>query len=80
MLSAQEAESLLSELCTRLGFCLPPDAQRRLRENPPADVLGFTDAVFIAEGMDPSTADRKLHRQVRAVVAEAFRRSETPPR
>jgi hypothetical protein len=76
MLSTQEASALLALLCTRLGFCLPPAAEKRLTEHPPADVLEFTAAVFIAEGLDPSTADRRVYRQVRAVVSEAFRRSQ----
>ena len=79
MLSAKEATALLSILCTRLGFCLPPDADARLTEAPPPDVQQFTAAVFIAEGLDPSTADRRVYRQVKALVAEAFRRSEERP-
>ena len=43
---------------------------------PPPDVRLFIAAVFIAEELDPSTADRKLYRQVKAVVAAAFRRSD----
>jgi hypothetical protein len=76
MLSTQEASALLALLCTRLGFCLPPAAEKRLTEHPLADVLDFTAAVFLAEGLDPSTADRRIYRQVKEVVAEAFRRSE----
>jgi hypothetical protein len=76
MLTQTEAAALLSLLCTRLGFCLPSDANVRLTEAPPPDVPHFTEAVFLAEGLDPVTADRKLYRQVKAVVAEAFRRSE----
>lgn len=76
MLTRKEAAALLSVLCTRLGFCLPSDAEERLTAAPPPDVRLFTAAVFIAEGLDPSTADRKLYRQVKAVVADAFRRSD----
>ncbi|HYI10836.1 MAG TPA: hypothetical protein VEK57_17380 [Thermoanaerobaculia bacterium] len=76
MLSTKEAAALLSRLCTRLGFCLPPDAEARLTQEPPSDVHEFTAAVFIAEGLDPSTADRKVYRQVKAMVEEAFHRSE----
>jgi hypothetical protein len=47
-----------------------------LTESPPSDIAGFTDAVFTAEGMDPTTADGHLYRQVKATIAEAFRRSE----
>lgn len=76
MLTEQQAESLLFKLCVDLGFCLPPDVQGRLINAPPADVGGFVDAVFVAEGLDPHTADRHLYRQVRAMVAEAFQKSE----
>ena len=76
MLSAKEVAALLSSLCTRLGFCLPSDAQKRLTEEPPPDAHQFTVAVFIAEGLDPATAERRIYRQVEAMVAEAFRRSD----
>ena len=77
MLSPHETEVLLDKLCVTLGFCLPPNAYEALKENPPADITRFTDAVFVAEGFtDPATADRHLYRRVRAMVAEAFGRSE----
>jgi len=69
VLSPREVQSLL-------GFCLPPDAEAHLKQTPPSDIVSYTDAVFTAEGLDPSTADRHLYRQVKAVVAEAFRKSE----
>jgi hypothetical protein len=75
MLSRREVEVLLSKLCIDLGFCLPPDDQKRLAEQPPVDAHAFTDAVFSAEGLDPTTADRHLYRQVRDMVLEAFRDS-----
>lgn len=56
----------------RLGFCLPPVERQRLAENPPREVLAFTDAVFVAEEMDPVIGDRHLYRQVRELVREAF--------
>jgi hypothetical protein len=80
MLSAREVQSLLGRLCADLGFCLPPDAQERLQQAPPATADDFTLAVFLAEGLDPSTADRTLYRKVQAAIAAAFRRSETEGR
>jgi hypothetical protein len=56
MLSSKEAASLLSSLCSRLGFCLPGDARARLTEEPPPEVHQFTAAVFMAEGLEPPTA------------------------
>jgi hypothetical protein len=60
-------ESLLDELCVDLGFCLPPDERLRLQDAPPRDVDAFTDAVFVAEGLDPRL-DKRLRRQVRERV------------
>ena len=76
-LSSPQVEALLYELCVVLGFCLPPDEQARLRESLPTEVDAFTDAVIRAEGLDPH-ADIPLHlrRDVRARVAEHFRKAE----
>lgn len=78
-MSASEVESLLSELCVKLGFCLPPEARARIAANPPPNVTELTNTVFAAEGLDPSTADRHLYRQVRTLVAAAFRTGEVEP-
>ena len=62
-----DVQRLLNDLCVKLGFCLPPDEQRRLGESPPGTVDSFTDAVLEAEGMgDMSYTDTR--RQVREVV------------
>lgn len=71
-----EPQQLLDRLCVELGFCLPPLEQQRLVDNPPTEVLAFTDAVFRAEELDPETADRHLYRQVRDMISEAFQRAE----
>jgi predicted nucleic acid-binding protein len=76
MLSTDETAWLLYDLCIKAGFCLSSDAQKRLQEDPPSDVDGFTAAVFIEEELDPSTADKRLYRGVRTLVADAFHRSE----
>jgi hypothetical protein len=60
-------QRLLDELCVRLGFCLPPRAQTRLRQSPPLDPDEFTDAIFAAERMDPRLYLHLRH-DVRAVV------------
>jgi len=66
-------QQLLDELCIKLGFCLPPNEQRRLREAPPAKIDDFTDAVFEAEGMRDMHYTQ-LHRQVREVVDQHMSR------
>ncbi|MFG1798408.1 hypothetical protein [Nocardia sp. NPDC049149] len=63
--------SLLDNLCVDLGFCLPLDEKSRLCTSPPKDVDSFTDAVFVAEGMDPS-GDKRLRELVRQKVMHAF--------
>ena len=76
-LSPNQVQALLSELCVVLGFCLPPIEQARLQASPPTEVDAFTDAVIRAEGLD-RYADIPLHlrRDVRARVAEHFRKAE----
>lgn len=76
MINEKEAGKLLDKLCVKLGFCLPPDDIARIKKNPPSDAIAFTDVVFIAEGLDPTTADRHLYRQVRNMVADAFWQAE----
>jgi hypothetical protein len=76
MLGERRTRQLLNDLCVELGFCLPPEDVERLASAPPADVVTFTDAVFSAEGLPPETADRHLYRQVRDLVAAAFRETD----
>ena len=72
VLTHDEVMALLSKLCIRLGFCLPADKQLFLASAPPEDIDEFTQAVFVAEGLDPTTSERQLYNQVRQVVAHAF--------
>jgi hypothetical protein len=72
-------ERLLDNLCAELGFCLPPAEKARLVASPPASVDEFTDAVFIAEGLDPELADKRLWRQVRDRVTAHFHQMEASP-
>ncbi len=66
-------EQLLDKLCVEMGFCLSPAEQSRIVASPPGSVEAFTDAIFVAEGLDPHLADRHLWRQVRDRVAQHFR-------
>jgi len=70
---------LLYELCVNLGYCLPPADQRRLVEAPPSDVDSFTDAVLIAEGLDPEL-NKQGRRAVRDLVAKHFGEEPTAER
>ena len=76
VLTEREVRLLLQRLCADLGFCVPPAIQQQFVEHPPSTVREFTDAVFVAEGLDPSAAPRHLYRQVQALVAGAFVQSE----
>jgi hypothetical protein len=75
MPSRDQIESLLYDLCVTYGFCLPETENEKLVDDPPGTVDAFTDAVYRAEGMDPSDPTprlRQLHEKVRARVAETF--------
>ena len=71
-----EAEALLYTLCVELGFCLQAPHCDRLCDDPPDTVSAFADAVVLAEGMNVTTIDRHLYRQVRDCIAEAFQRAQ----
>lgn len=71
-LSSSQVGALLHDLCVAYGFCLPPQENERLKAEPPIGADAFTDAVFVAEGMDP-WGDLHLRRLVRNRVAKAFR-------
>ena len=74
-LSTREREKLLGEICVVLGLCLPQEGYDALHDNPPARLSEFVDAVFRYEGLDPETADLRLKRQVRDMIAKANRQS-----
>jgi hypothetical protein len=46
------AELALGELCSRLGYCLPPDLAAAILASPPPDAESLVDAVLAAEGRD----------------------------
>jgi hypothetical protein len=72
MLTEREFDQLLNTLCVGYGFCLPPEAENKLKDETPQEAVAFTNAVFTLEGLDPATADRRLYRKIKAVVAAAF--------
>ncbi len=76
-LSETEVKLLLYELCVRLGFCLPQEAQRQLEHNPPIEVEAFADAVYASEGADPA-AHPYIRRQVCECIAAHFARRPVP--
>lgn len=80
MASRIDVGHLLYELCTELGFCLPPEAQARLIEDPPDSVDAFTDAVIVAEGMDPAAVQKRIRRDVRSGGCSSLRGCSMRPR
>jgi hypothetical protein len=79
MLNTRQLDWLLEDLCTKLGFCLPPEAQRRLHENQPQSVASFVEAVFRVEGLDPAH-EQRLRREVHSMIADAFARADASVR
>ncbi len=73
-LSASEIDWLLHQACVDLGYCLPPIENERIRNNPPATTDKFTDAIMVAEGLEPQY-NSKLRKSLRALVANYFDRS-----
>ncbi len=71
MPSTDDLETLLGVLCAELGFCFHGDTYDRLVDTPPPDAAAFTDAVFRAGGLDP-TSNRSLYDQVQFRVAQVF--------
>ena len=51
----RELQALLDELCVDLGFCLPPDDQKRIISVPYYDAEGFTSEVFAAEKINTNS-------------------------
>jgi hypothetical protein len=72
MKSMKRIESLLEELCVEHGFCVPPEARKRLAFHPPGDIDEFTDAVIKVEGLDPLDIPEGMRCGVRDVVAKYF--------
>jgi hypothetical protein len=64
------AELALSELCSKLGYCIPPDEQEAILANPPADEEAFVDAVLIAEGRDLNVVLRQERRPMLDIVTK----------
>ena len=71
MPTTDDLETLLEVLCAEFGFCFHGETYDRLVDTPPADAAAFTDAVFLAHGLDP-TGHAGLYSQVHFRVARVF--------
>jgi hypothetical protein len=75
MPSRDQIKSLLRDLCVTYGFCLSSKEKEKLINDPPNTVDEFTDAVYRAEGMNPSDSTprgQRLREKVRTCVAKTF--------
>jgi hypothetical protein len=72
-----KADFLLEQLCADLGFCLRPEDREKLSNSLPHSADEFTDAVRLAEGFDPSFADKHLRRQIHDRVTKYFINAES---
>lgn len=63
------AELALGELCTRLGYCLPPDEGEAILANPPPDAESFVQAVLQVEFRDAPYIEEAHKSEMLAVVA-----------
>ena len=70
--SAASIEELLGTLCVTFGFCLHSPEYDLLCDSPPDTAQAFLDAVFRAEGWDPSSADRKMYASMLEEVRRVF--------
>ncbi len=71
LLEPEEVRGLLSRLCIKYGFCLPPLEIEKLAVSPPADTDEFTEAALVAEGYGFTKSD-PLCIDARELVAQAF--------
>lgn len=75
-LDPKQASDLLNALRVQLGFCISPEAASRLVAEPPEDPREFADEVIAAQEWNPANLDLHLCRQVRDMVAAAYRAAE----
>ena len=72
-LSEKDARYILDDLCVKLGYCLPPDEQKRIISKPPATPRKFAKVVMEAEGV--GTDDPQMFDPVFEFVTKAFLRA-----
>ena len=75
-LANKTAVKLENSLCVKLGFCSMQEKYNEIINELPTDITEFVNSIFIAEGLNPDSADRKLWRQVRDLVMEAHHEFE----
>ena len=74
-MNSSELTYLLDDLCSRHGFCLPPDRRASFLANPPDSVEGFVAEVIRAERLSASALDKTVLRDLHASVTAAFEKA-----
>lgn len=64
----------LSELCSKLGYCLPGDQQEAILANPPANAEAFVEAVLIGKGRDPEQVELLVSKEQRRPMLDIVAR------
>jgi hypothetical protein len=71
LLEPEEVRGLLSRLCIKYGFCLPPIEIEKLAVSPPTDIDEFAEAALVTEGYGFTRSDPPCIK-ARELVAQAF--------
>jgi hypothetical protein len=68
--SPQQIRAVLSELCVRLGYCLPPSEYEAVESDPPTNPLAFAELAVTLEGVGELDAD--AFERVLEIVVKTF--------
>ena len=69
-LSKKAVGHLLDDLCVTLGYCLPPNEQERIINDPPKNPRQFSEEVMEVEGV--GAGDPQMFGEVYEIVFWAF--------
>lgn len=78
-MTSEDAELrwLREDLCGKLGICLAERQINGLVRDQPRERDSLSDAILVAEGLDPLTVDERLRTQVRERVAVFLERTSS---
>ncbi len=69
--NATRVNNLLSQICAERGWCLPPDAEERVRRAIPNGADAVADTIIRAElQIDPIMCDKETRRWLTGKVCE----------
>lgn len=70
-LTEKNSHKLENRLCVGMGFCSMREGWDLIVKNLPSELDEVVNDIFLAEGLNPDSAGRKLWRSVRNLVVEA---------